>query len=447
MDTQTKEINTNIKPLTIDDFTFKTKVQNATTEKIRKIAIEEGADDIGFVNLDRPALQNDKEKLKTVYSKAKTAISLVKKMNRENIQSPARYSANVEFHHTIDDLTDIARRILRRLNDLNIRGVVPTVGFPMDMDALGKDALWHVSHKPIAVEAGLGQMGKNRNVIHQKFGNFILLETILIDTELDRYDYPIAYNPCVTCNLCVTACPVGAIQRDGDFNFMACMDHNYREFMGGFQEWSETLVSSKNIEQYRENFQDNETASMWQSLSFGANYKAAYCMAVCPAGEEVIPPFIENSKVFVNDILRPLKEKEESVYVRKGSRAERFASKNPAKEIRHIKSPYRPQNIDFFLKGATLQFNPEKAKDLDLVIQFRFYGEETLDAFVQISNQKIKAERGEHKQSHIEVSVDSKTWLKIVNKETTVIWSILTRKMKTKGNPLLLKRFENCLDS
>ncbi len=446
MTTQTKEMNFNMKSDSVE-FPIKTKKKGITADEILQIALEEGADDIGFVELNRPALQNQKEELRTVYPKTKTAISLIKKMNRENIQTPARYAANVEFHHTIDDLTDIARRILRRLNNLNIRGVVPTVGFPMDMDSLGKGALWHISHKPIAVEAGLGQMGKNRNVIHPKFGNFILLETILIDTEVDRYDNSIEYNPCVKCNLCVTSCPVGAIEKNGDFNFMACMDHNYREFMGGFQEWSETLVSSKNVKEYRESFRDSETASMWQSLSFGANYKAAYCMAVCPAGDEVIPPFIENSKGFVNDIVRPLKEKEEHVYVRKGSRAERFAVKNPTKEIRHIKSPYRPQNIDFFLRGASLQFNPEKAKDLDLVIQFSFYGKENVNAFVQIVNQKIKAKRGQHKNPNISLTVDSETWLKIVNKETSVFWSILTRKLKAKGNPLLLKKFENCLDA
>jgi epoxyqueuosine reductase QueG len=126
-----------------------------------------------FVELNRPALQNQKEELRTVYSNTKTAISLVKKMNRENIQTPARYATNVEFHHTIDDLTDIARRILHRLNNLNIRGVVPTAGFPMDMDSLRIGPLWHVSHKPIAAEAGLGQIDKNRNVIHLNFGNFL----------------------------------------------------------------------------------------------------------------------------------------------------------------------------------------------------------------------------------------------------------------------------------
>ena len=41
---------------------------------------------------------------------------------------------------------------------------------------------------------------------------------------------------------------------------------------------------------YRRRISDVESSSMWQSLSHGANYKSAYCMAVCPAGEDVIGP-------------------------------------------------------------------------------------------------------------------------------------------------------------
>ena len=51
---------------------------------------------------------------------------------------------------------------------------------------------------------------------------------------------------------------------------------------------------SKNGLDYRTKVTASETASMWQSLSFGPNYKAAYCLAVCPAGEDVIGPFLAN---------------------------------------------------------------------------------------------------------------------------------------------------------
>ncbi len=54
---------------------------------------------------------------------------------------------------------------------------------------------------------------------------------------------------------------------------------------------------------------------MWQSLSFGANYKAAYCMSVCPAGEDVIAPFLADRSKFLADFVKPLQEKAETVYV------------------------------------------------------------------------------------------------------------------------------------
>ncbi|MDT5326973.1 MAG: hypothetical protein QOF25_4125, partial [Mycobacterium sp.] len=45
-----------------------------------------------------------------------------------------------------------------------------------------------------------------------------------------------------------------------------------------------------------------------RSLSFKANYKAAYCLAVCPAGEEVIEPFLDDRKAFMNLVLKPLQD-------------------------------------------------------------------------------------------------------------------------------------------
>ena len=211
-------------------------------EWLRNLCLEVGADDAGFVAIESPDIAGQKSEILGAFAATKAMISFVCRMNRENIRTPARSVANVEFHRSGDQINDTARHIVLKLQDLGIaaRNGAP-VGFPMEADRWGADKMWVVSHKPIAVAAGLGRMGIHRNVIHPKFGNFILLGTILIGTEISAYGQPLDYNPCLSCKLCVAACPTGAISPDGAFNFQACYTHNYREFMGGFGDWVETI--------------------------------------------------------------------------------------------------------------------------------------------------------------------------------------------------------------
>src|SRR6185436_7100691 len=219
------------------------------------------------------------------------------------------------------------------------------MGFPMEMDQTGGKA-WVVSHKPVAVAAGLGHMGIHRNVIHPKFGNFILLGTVVMEAEVTEYSQPIDYNPCLECKLCVAVCPVGAIGSDGSFNFSACYTHNYREFLGGFTDWVEQVADSRDALDYRRRISEPETASMWQSLSFGANYKSAYCMAVCPAGSDVIGPYLNDKQRHLSEVVRPLQERAEPVYVVKGSDAEAVARRKfNNKFVKPVGNGLRPRTI------------------------------------------------------------------------------------------------------
>ena len=418
--------------------------ENIDQDWLRMLCLEAGADDVGFVEIDRPALEKDRPDILNAFPHTKTLMSFVVRMNREPLRSPARSVANLEFHHTGDQANDVARTIVKQLEAHGLRALNPSMGFPMEMDRFpGK--IWVVSHKTVALAAGLGQMGIHRNVIHPKFGNFILLGTILLDAEVTDTSKPIDFNPCLKCKLCVAACPVGAISSDGHFNFSACYTHNYREFMGGFTDWVEDIADSQSSKRYRQKVTDAESSSMWQSLSFGANYKAAYCMAVCPAGEDVIQPFTTNRKEFVSCVVKPLQHKEETIYVVPGSDAETHVAKRyPHKRIKHVGNSLRPRSIQGFLDGLTLVFQRNQSEGLSATYHFTFTGKETEQATVIIRNQTLQVLKGHQEKANFCITADSQSWLGFLAKEHNLVWALLTRKIRIQGSLKFFKTFARC---
>ncbi len=411
---------------------------------LRQLVVDAGADDVGFVELDRPEIEDQREHILRAFPLTKTLISIVVRMNREAIRTPVRSIANTEFHHSGDEANDIARHVVELLEKRGIRALNPAMAFPMEMDQFPGRG-WVVSHKPVAVAAGLGMMGIHRNLIHEKFGNFVLLNTILLGAELTAYDKPINYNPCLECKLCVAACPVGAISPEGDFNFSSCYTHNYREFMGGFADWTEQVVESKDAQDYRSRVSDGESASLWQSLSYGANYKAAYCLAVCPAGEDVIGPFLADRKAHLKNVLRPLQDKEEVIYVTQNSDAADYVARRfPHKKVKVVGNTLRPNSIQAFLSGVPNVFQPGKSAGLDATYHFTFTGQEQREATIVIKDKKIQVEEGHVGQADLRVTADSQTWVGFLRKETSMPWSLLRRKIRLEGSPKLLLAFGKC---
>ena len=418
------------------------------SEWLRNLCLEAGADDVGFVEIDRPEIDKDRKDILAVFPRTKTLVSIVCRMNREPIRSPARSIANTEFHQIGDRVNEVCHRIVSVLESQGIRAINPAMGFPMEMDRWSTGKIWTVSHKLIAIAAGLGQMGIHRNVIHPKFGSFILLGTILTEAEVTYYDKQIDYNPCVKCKLCVAACPTGAIGADGHFNFSACYTHNYREFMGGFVDWVENIAESKNAKEYRSKVSDAETVSMWQSLSFSANYKAAYCIGVCPAGEDVIGPFLDDRKNYLQDVVRPLQEKKETVYVVPNSDAESYVARRfPHKTTKRVSNGLRSTSVKRFLRGLSLAFQRDQSEGLNATYHFTFTGEEACEATVVIKNKTIQVYDEHIGTPNLHVTADSRTWLGFLMKERSLIWALLTRKIRIKGSPRLLKNFGKCFPS
>ena len=81
-----------------------------------------------------------------------------------------------------------------------------------------------------AVQAGLGWIGRNHQLIIPGKGSCFFLGELLVDIELE-YDMPYEGNHCGSCCKCLEACPTGALGTDG-FDARKCLSYltiEYRE--------------------------------------------------------------------------------------------------------------------------------------------------------------------------------------------------------------------------
>lgn len=98
----------------------------------------------------------------------------------------------------------------------------------------------HLSHKMIALRAGVGWIGRNNLLVHPDFGSKIRLATVLTDLPL-KTDILVEKN-CGDCKRCIETCPVSAIgETHKQWNKTACLEklkyfakaHNIGQYICG----------------------------------------------------------------------------------------------------------------------------------------------------------------------------------------------------------------------
>ncbi len=430
-----------------DEIAASTAADILDAEWLKQKVLAAGADDVGLVDINCPELGEYRTDILELFPRAETLVSFVSRLNPENIHCVSQAVRDLEFISTQKESDGIARKITRVLSQKGIGASNYACGFPMDLDKWpGK--MWPVPHKPIAVAAGMGHLGHNRNLLHPRFGNFVLLNTVLIDRKATAYDSPIDFNPCIECKLCAAVCPVGAIGNDGNFQFSNCFTHNYRDRLGGFSDWVENIAASKTVRDYRKKVADPETVSMWQSLSYGICNKSSYCLAVCPAGEERIGPYLADRKSYIQQVVKPLQNKQEFVFVIPGSDSESHVAKRyPHKTIKLVGNGLRPKSAQNFLDSLPVVFQRNQSEGMNVTYHFTFGGEENLKATVVIKNKELEVLDGHVDTPDLHVTADTRTWLDFLAKEKSLPVALIGRKIRIKGSPKLMMAFAKCFPS
>jgi epoxyqueuosine reductase len=143
---------------------------------------------------------------------ARTVIALACNYHRGDEPSTiARYARGRDYHATMRHRLRTLRRTLRA----EAHGV---------HDYGSVDAA-PVMEKVWAARAGLGYVGKNGCFITPRFGSWVVLAAMILDAEVDAYSGGPAEDRCGRCNLCLAACPTGAIEAGSRVDASRCISY------------------------------------------------------------------------------------------------------------------------------------------------------------------------------------------------------------------------------
>jgi len=178
------------------------------TSEIKEFCIQKGAAMAGIADLGplKAELKTDPPDLLNPYTAAISIaipldMSSVAAMKGEPTPSYASDCKNINAR-----LNAITEDIVVHLKNLGYRAEA----VPASKKLIEGGTEGSISHKAIAVMAGLGWQGKSLLLVTPTYGPRVRLSSVLTDMPL-KFDAPVK-NRCGTCTKCTEACPVGAIR-------------------------------------------------------------------------------------------------------------------------------------------------------------------------------------------------------------------------------------------
>lgn len=122
----------------------------------------------------------------------------------------ARYAWGRDYHDVVQARLDALLAWMRG-----------AAGVPFDAKTGVDDA--PVQERVFAARAGLGWIGKHTCLINEDLGSWIVLGEIATSLALEP-DAPV-FDRCGTCQLCIDACPTGAIVEPGTVDARKCLSY------------------------------------------------------------------------------------------------------------------------------------------------------------------------------------------------------------------------------
>lgn len=212
----------------------------------KQISLELGAVAMGYTNLEQKFVYSHKGRFDNNYGKEidlnhPNAIVFLVEMDHTRMQSapkaPTIFESAKQYHNAA-------------LISKYIEAIILKLGFEAKAHY---DAHYDVILPPLAIKAGLGELGRNNILIADKYGSRVRIGAVTTNLPL-AYDHPISVGAdrfCDLCKKCAINCPSRALSIDG------------KSQIRGIEKWT------TNIE---------NCYSLWRK--YGTD--CGICMTVCP---------------------------------------------------------------------------------------------------------------------------------------------------------------------
>ena len=182
-------------------------------------------------------------------------------------------------------LDKISHRLARKLEQRGWPSFV-TMGQETDL-SMKNGSYGRLSTRHLGIEAGLGTMGLDVNILTPEYGPRVYLTGVLTELELEA-DGPMTEQVCIgeSCSRCLHSCPTNAIQHFGLDKrdcAQAAQEFGYGVSTGFMRDYFDADREGK-----KKMLKDRNMFGLWQGLlrvagSFG---DCPRCMAVCPVGND-----------------------------------------------------------------------------------------------------------------------------------------------------------------